>query len=145
MTMRIFSLAILLAASLSWSQDSRGTITGRVKDQSGAVIAGASVVVTNAAMGNISNLSTSTEGLYRATFLSPGVYSVEVTSAGFKKSLRKAVEVRVADRLEINITMEVGGAEQQITVSSENSLLNTESASLGTVVDAKRVDRKSVV
>ena len=137
--MRIFSLAILLAASLSWSQDSRGTITGRVTDQSGAVIAGASVVVTNAAMGNISNLTTSTEGLYRATFLSPGVYSVEVTSAGFKKSLRKAVEVRVADRLEINITLEVGGAEQQITVASENPLLNTESASLGTVVDAKRV------
>ncbi len=50
MTMRIFSLVILLAATLSWSQDTRGTITGRVTDQSGAVIAGASVVVSNAAM-----------------------------------------------------------------------------------------------
>ncbi len=141
MSIRIFSLSVilLLAASFSWSQDTRGTITGRITDQSGAVVAGAAVVVTNSAMGTVSNLTTSPEGLYRATFLSPGLYRIEASAPGFKKSLRNAVEVRVADRLDINITMEIGGAEQQITVVSENSLLNTESASLGTVVDAKRV------
>lgn len=141
MSIRIFALSaiLLLAASFSWSQDTRGTITGRITDQSGAVVAGAAVVVTNSAMGTVSNLTTSPEGLYRATFLSPGLYRIEASAPGFKKSLRNAVEVRVADRLDINITMEIGGAEQQITVVSENSLLNTESASLGTVVDAKRV------
>ena len=63
---------------------------------------------------------------------------MEVTSPGFKKSIR-AVEVRVADRLDVNIALEIGAAEQPVTVSTETPLLNTESASLGTVVDAKRV------
>ena len=60
------------------------------------------------------------------------------SSAGFKKSIR-AVEVRVADRLDVSIALEIGAAEQSVTVSTETPLLNTESASLGTVVDAKRV------
>ena len=142
MRSRIFSLSgfiFLLAASLSWSQDTRGSITGRVTDQSGAVIASATVVVTNTAMGNRSTLNTNADGLYRAIFLSPGLYNIEVTAPGFKKSVRNAVEVRVADRLDINIVMELGASEQQITVVSDNPILNTESASLGTVVDAKRV------
>lgn len=135
----ILVLLCLFMGCLSWGQDTRGAITGRVTDPSGAVIPGASVVVTNTAMGTKTMLETNAEGLYRATFLIPGSYSVEATAAGFKRAVRSAVEVHVADRLDINITMEIGAAEQQITVSVENPLLNTESASLGTVVDAKRV------
>ena len=73
-----------------------------------------------------------------APALSPGAYQVEASSAGFKKSIR-AVEVRVADRLDVSIALEIGAAEQSVTVSTETPLLNTESASLGTVVDSKRV------
>src|SRR4051812_48260822 len=142
MPCRIFSLSaisLLLAASCSWAQDTRGTITGRVTDPSGAVIAGATVVVGNTAMGTKTTISTNSEGLYRAPLLSPGLYDVEVTSPGFKKALRNGVEVRVADRLDVNITLEIGAAEQQVTVTSEIPLMNTESASLGTVVDSKRI------
>lgn len=142
MRSRIFSLGaifLLLTASLSWSQDTRGTITGRVTDPSGAVIAGAAVVVTNTAMGTKATLNTSADGIYRASFLSPGTYEIEVIARGFKRVLRNGVEVHVADRLDINIAMEIGASEQQVTVTSEVPLLNTESASLGTVVDAKRV------
>jgi hypothetical protein len=142
MPSRIFSLraiSLLLAASLSWAQDTRGTITGRVTDPSGAVIAGATVVVGNPATGTRINISTNSEGLYRAPLLSPGIYDVEVTSPGFKTALRSGVEVRIADRLEVNITMEIGAAEQQVTVTSEIPLMSTESASLGTVVDSKRI------
>ncbi len=133
------AIFLMLAASPSWSQDTRGSITGRVIDQSGAVIAGASVIVSNTAMGTKSVLSTSAEGLYRATFLSPGLYNIEVTAPGFKRSMRNAIEVRVADRLDINVTLEIGAAEQAVTVTAETPLMSTESASLGTVVDAKRV------
>lgn len=135
----LFAILCLLTVSSSWSQDTRGTITGRVTDPSRAVIAGSTVVVTNTAMGTKATLSTNGEGLYRAPLLSPGIYEIEVSSPGFKKAVRSGVEVRVADRLDINITMEIGASEQQVTVSSDVPLLNTESASLGTVVDAKRV------
>ena len=133
-----FSL-VILATSFVWSQDTRGTITGRVTDQSGAVITGASVIVTNPAMGNKSVLNTSADGLYRATFLTPGFYNIEVTAPGFRKSVRNLVEVRVADRLDINIMLELGSSEQAVTVTTEAPLLNSESASLGQVIDSKRV------
>ncbi|MDE3164326.1 MAG: carboxypeptidase regulatory-like domain-containing protein, partial [Acidobacteriota bacterium] len=139
---RIFSLSVmlcLLAAVSGWAQDTRGSITGRVTDPSGAVVGGAGVVVTNTAMGTKTAITTSADGIYRAPLLSPGMYDIEVSAAGFKKALRAGVEVRVADRLEVDIPLEIGASEQQVTVTSEIPLLNTESASLGTVVDAKRV------
>jgi hypothetical protein len=134
----LIAILCLLAAGTVWSQDTKGTITGRVTDPSGSVIAGAKVVVTNVGMGTKSDLTTNAEGIYLAPALSPGAYQVEASSAGFKKSIR-AVEVRVADRLDVSIALEIGAAEQSVTVSTETPLLNTESASLGTVVDAKRV------
>ncbi len=137
-TFRLASL-ILLASSLAWTQDTRGSISGRITDPSGSVLSGASVAVSNPAMGTRAALITSNDGLYRASFLPPGAYDIEVTAPGFKKAVRSGIRVQVADRLEINIAMEVGAAEQQVTVTSETPLLNTESASAGTVIDAKRV------
>lgn len=141
MPSRLYSLIAisLFSAALSFSQDTRGTIVGRISDQTGAVLPGANVVVTNTAMGTKTALKTSGDGLYQAALLQPGGYSIEVTATGFKKAVRSGIEVHVADRIEVNIVMEIGAAEQQITVTSETALLNTESASLGTVVDAKRV------
>src|ERR1700754_2335264 len=106
MPSRKFSMGavfVLLTASLALSQDTRGTITGRVTDPSGAVIAGASVVVRNTAMGIKSTLTTNSDGIYRAPLLNPGIYEVEATSAGFKKAIRQGVEVRVADNINISI------------------------------------------
>ncbi|MEO8373526.1 MAG: TonB-dependent receptor, partial [Candidatus Solibacter sp.] len=134
----LLAILCLLTAGSVWSQDTKGTISGRVTDPSGSVIPGAKVIVTNTAMGTKTDVTTNAEGIYRAPALNPGEYTVEVTSQGFKKSIRN-VEVRVADRLDISIVLEIGAAEQSVTVSTETPLLNTESASLGTVVDAKRV------
>src|SRR5512133_3705205 len=92
-----FSAIFLLLAALCWSQDTRGTITGRVTDPSGAVIAGATVVVSNPATGTKSTLQSNSEGLYRAPLLQPGTYNIEVSAPGFKKALQSGVEVRVAD------------------------------------------------
>jgi len=124
---------------VAWSQDTRGTISGRVTDPSGAVVPGAQVVVTNVAMGNKTGLTTNADGLYQATFLIGGVYRIEAAAQGFKKVVREGVEVRIAERLEINFALEVGAAEQSVTITEEAPLLNVESASAGTVVDSRRV------
>ncbi|HPT25888.1 MAG TPA: TonB-dependent receptor [Bryobacteraceae bacterium] len=139
---RISSLiaVLILSCGLSaWAQDARGTILGKVSDPSGAVIANAEVVVTNQAMGTKMTLTTNAEGMYLAPLLSPGQYQVEVSSAGFKKALRSGIEVRIADRLDISVTLEVGATDQSVTVTAEAPLLNSETASLGTVIDSKRV------
>ena len=142
MLRRILSLTAILglvSAGIGWSQDTRGTITGRVTDPSGAVVPGATVIVTNTAMGTKATLKTNQDGYYQAPLLNPGMYQVEASLQGFKKAIRDSVEVRVADRLEINLALEIGASEQTVTVTSEVALMSTESASLGTVVDAKRV------
>ncbi|MGA2769194.1 MAG: carboxypeptidase regulatory-like domain-containing protein [Bryobacteraceae bacterium] len=142
MKSRIFPLMALLAlfaGGVIRAQDTRGTITGRITDPSGAVIPSATVVVTNDAMGTKVQQQTGQDGYYHAAFLTPGTYKIEVTARGFKKLVQDAVEVRVADRLEINLTLEVGLSEQSITVTAEAPLMNTESASMGTVVDSRRV------
>ena len=84
MLRRAMSLAALLAMSvMTWAQDTRGTISGRVTDPSGAAVAGATVLVTNTAMGTKENLTTNAEGIYRATFLNPGMYQIEASASGF--------------------------------------------------------------
>ena len=57
--------------------------------------------------------------MYVAPLLPPGMYQIEVTSQGFKKAVRSGVEIRVADRLDISIALEIGTADQQVNVTSE--------------------------
>jgi hypothetical protein len=141
MRYRIFSLFAMLCLLLTagWSQDARGTIMGRISDSSGAVMPGAQVTITNPATGSKLNLTTNNEGMFLAPLLQPGLYSVEAVAQGFKKSVRNGIEVRIGDRLDISLTLEVGAADQSVTVTTDLPLLNSESASLGTVIDSKRV------
>jgi hypothetical protein len=133
------SMLWVAIAATGWSQDARGTILGKVSDPSGALIPGAQVVVTNTAMGTKTTVTTNAEGYYLAPLLMPGTYQVEAAANGFKKAVRKDVEVRINDRLDISFTLEIGASDQTVTVSAEAPLLNTETASAGTVVDSKRV------
>jgi hypothetical protein len=142
MQARRFTLLVilcLLVAASGWSQESRGTILGRITDPSGAVIPGAQVVVTNTAMGTKTTVTTNGEGMYVAPLLPPGIYQVEASNSGFKKAVRNGIELRIADRLDISIALEIGAADQQVVVTGEAPLLQSESASLGTVIDSKRV------
>lgn len=132
-------LASVLFAGMISAQETRGTIMGRIDDPSGAVIPGATVIVTNTAMGTRTTLTANAVGIYQAMFLIPGIYQISVEAPGFKKFVRNEVEVRVNDRLEINATLELGAAGETVTVLAETPLLSTATASVGTVVDMRRV------
>jgi len=135
----LFSVCFLIACAGVWGQETRGTISGLITDPSGAVIPGATVVVTNVAMGTKANLSANENGIYQAPYVLPGIYQVDAASAGFKKIVRENIELRVADHLEVNIELQIGNSDQSVTVTAETPLLNSESASVGTVVDSRRV------
>lgn len=136
----LFCLAMLVTwqGSLT-AQEARGTIVGRVTDASGAAIPGATVTVTSKSMGTKQVITTNESGAYQAPYLIPGLYSITVESQGFNRFLQDNVEIRVNDRIDLPISMQVGATEQSITVSGETPLLNTASASLGQVVDSRRV------
>ena len=140
-------LVILLACAAlvaplqqqSFAQETRGSIVGKVTDQSGAVLPGATVEITNKAMGTKTALVTNDQGFYQATYLLSGLYRIEVQVSGFKKFVRDDVEVRINDRIEVNISLEIGELSQTVSVTGETPLLSNTSASLGQVIDGRRV------
>ena len=87
----------------SYTQDARGSIIGTITDPTGARIPNANVTVVNKAMGAPIKLTTNNSGVYTATYLIPGVYEVRVENQGFKKAVRGNIELRVNDRLEIDV------------------------------------------
>ena len=135
-TLASLAMAALLAAPVA-AQDARGTITGTVRDGSGGVIPGATITITNTAMGTTVTVVTNEQGLFSAPFLIPGAYRVTAELSGFKKAARD-VDVRIADRLEVNLGLEAGISET-VTVTADTPLLETATASLGNVVDSRRI------
>ena len=132
-------VCVLGFTSSSAGQDPRGAIQGRVVDSSGGALPGTTVMVTNTANGTANTAVTDAEGRYSIPFITPGTYDVVVELTGFKRAERKTVEVRIADRLELDFSLEVGGLEETVTVDGGTPLLETRSASQGQVIDEKRI------
>jgi hypothetical protein len=132
--------ALFLAIALSaFGQDTRGSILGRVTDPTGANVANAEVHVANLATGVAVTAKTNDSGNFVAPYLIPGVYTVTAELAGFKKFIRDNVQVRVNDSVEVNMTLTVGDVAESVEVRAETPLLSTAEASLGQVVDERRV------
>ncbi|MCZ2080247.1 MAG: TonB-dependent receptor [Bryobacteraceae bacterium] len=121
------------------AQDARGSIVGRVADPSDAVIAGAEVRATNVATGVAAVTRTNDAGNYVLAYLLPGRYTVEVEIAGFKKFVRQGIEVRVSDTVTIDALLEIGSQAETVQVTAETPLLETADASMGQVVDERRI------
>ncbi len=126
------SLLFCLASALS-AQEVRGTILGRVTDPTGGVVAGARVRAVNIDSNVAIPAETNSEGNYEAPYLLPGRYRVVVESAGFKTAIREIIEVRVADRLSVDVQLEVGDVAESVVVTGEAPLIDTASASVGKV------------
>ena len=132
-------LLLALSSVVANAQDSRGAIVGRITDASGAVVPGADVRATNAATGVVASSKTNESGNYTLPYLMPGIYSVSSEATGFKKFVRENIQVRITDSVELNIQMAVGDVTESVEVTAETPLLQTAEASLGQVVDERRV------
>ena len=130
---------VCLAVPMAWGQEARGTIRGRITDAQDAMVPGATVQVTNLATGLTTNLKSNEQGIYQALYLPLGMYRITAEAAGFKRVVRENIEVRVNDRLDINLVLEVGAVTETVTVEAETPLLETSSSATGQVVDARRV------
>jgi hypothetical protein len=131
--------AALAAATAAIAQTSFGSVVGTVTDPTGATIPGARVVLTN----NGSNLSQTTEagpaGTYTFLNLAPGSYSITVTSTGFKTASSPEVDVTVGGTTRVDEALPPGQVSETITVSASNQSLQTDSASLGGVVEGRQL------
>ncbi len=123
----------------AFAQVDTGTISGTVRDQSGAVLPGAPVKIENPSTGTIHQLITNDQGLYSAPDLKAGVYEVSASAPNFETVKQTGIELRVQDRLSINFTLNLGQSKTSVSVESKVSALETETSSVGQVVEESQI------
>ena len=128
----------LMSIPLS-AQESRGAISGRVVDPSGAVIAGAEVRAINQETSVAASARTNEAGNYSIPFLAPGVYKVTADFSGFKKTEKPGIEVRVGDVLSVELRLEVGSSAETLEVKGGAPLLEASNVTLGQVVQERQI------
>jgi hypothetical protein len=126
-------LATLIAVPV-FAQLPTATILGVAKDSSGAVLPNATITITNVDTDLKRTVSTGDDGTYRVPELPVGHYEVRGEHAGFKTETQRGITLAVTDQAVINFTFEVGSSQQEVTVSAEVSVVNTQDATLGGLV-----------
>ena len=135
----LYVLSAFVLYSVCPAQETRGSIRGRVSDTSGAVIPSAAVRAINSATNVAVSSQSNAEGSYVIPYLLPGTYTLKAELAGFKTFVRENIEIRINDIINIDVPMEIGQISDSVTVSAETPLLESTSASLGQVIDQRRV------
>jgi hypothetical protein len=133
------TIVIALTASMS-AQVDNGAITGIVRDSTGAVLRGASVVIRNLATDVAITVQTNSDGSYQVLALIPGQYSVEVTAQGFGPARNPSVDVHVQTRAQVDFALTVGAMQQQVEVEASGNQLQTQTADVGVVVASKQIN-----
>ena len=133
-------LIALFAVTFAAAQSTNGTVSGIVLDPSGKAIPGADIEIVNDATGVRYPGKTNAEGIYAMPNLPPGSYRMQVSKIGFKALIKPDIVLNVQSALAINFTLPVGAASETLTVKGGAPLINTESATVSTVVDRQFAD-----
>jgi hypothetical protein len=137
----LLSIGILASTSLSlFGQNTYGSIAGAVTDTSGATVTDANVTLTNLGTQEKRTQSSGADGLFTFVNLFPGQYRIDVEKQGFKHFVRADVTVDVQQSTRVDAALQVGEVSQVVEVTSATPLLQTESSSLGTVVDQREAN-----
>ncbi len=135
----VFGLLILSWPERLPAQSELATLTGTVSDRTGAVLVGAKVRVTHEATNLSTVAETNESGRYFIPSLKPGVYTVSASHAGFKTLVNSGVTLQVNQTARLDLTLEVGEVSEQVTVSAEAPLLQSETSSRGAVIDQRTI------
>lgn len=133
-------LLLLFSAALALSaQTPTGQILGNIKYPTGLSVPDAQVVVLNEATGQRIEARSNAAGDYIVPAVNSGEYSVSAEKEGFKKSVRKVISVSSFQNVRVDVTLEVGSVTQSVVVSGDAPLVDTRTATVGTLVDDKRI------
>ena len=127
----LVTAAVLLVVGTAHAQQGTGELRGKVVDAQDAVLPGVAIVAKNEASGQFRELVSGADGSFFMSALTPGLYELSAELSGFKKYQRKGVRVEVGKTVSIEVQLEVGGIEQQVTVTAESPLVDTTSKQLG--------------
>lgn len=131
-------LLLVSPAALLWAQ-SGSSISGVVKDESGAVLPGVSIEVRNVGTGLSRSVVTDDEGRYRVPELLPGAYEVQASLEGFQSLVRGGINLTVGRQAIVDIALKVGAISEKVTVTGEAPLVETASSALSGLVDEQQI------
>ena len=132
-------LTSLLLATVAFSQGSQtGGITGVVTDPQGAVVPGVTINVINESTGTAERtMTTSADGSYAVTLLTPGAYRLEITASNFKQSAISGVQVRINETTRLDVTLSVGNVQEKVEITATPSLINPVSPAMGQAINSQ--------
>jgi hypothetical protein len=136
----IFVYFSLLSCAAAFCQTDTATISGYITDQSGALLPGAAIALTNVETDIRVTQSSNGSGLYVFTNVKPGRYRIVVEKASFREIALTDLQVNVQDLLSRNFRMQVGAVGESVTVIGNAAYINTSSGTVSTVVDQHFVD-----
>jgi hypothetical protein len=138
----VLLLVVCAGSALSaWAQStSTGTVAGSVTDPSGAVVADASVTLTDTATNIARPTTTNATGRYVYVDVNPGIYNLTVNKAGFETTKTENQEVKVGASITVNLTLQVGGANVVVEVSAVGNELQTMNATVGNTITNLTID-----
>src|SRR5438045_2029926 len=135
----VVTLFVLATALTVLGQQTTGSLNGTVVDPSGATVAGATISVVNNATGAERGAVSSTAGTFDLQALQPGTYTITVDAKGFKRAVSRDIVVSVATTAQVNIPLEVGSANETVTVTAAQEVINTTTPSITNVVNTRQV------
>jgi hypothetical protein len=138
----VFGALVILFLTCTglWAQaTSSAQISGTVKDQSGAVLPGTEIQVTQTATGAVRNAVSGEDGAYVITNLPIGPYMLEVTLSGFRTYVQTGIVLQVNSSPTVNAVLEVGQVSETVEVQADAAMVETRSTGVGTVIDNSRI------
>lgn len=130
---------VTMASGVLHAQATTGTILGSVKDQSGAVLPGATLTITNTETGITRSAVSGGKGEYRIPALPVGMYEIRTELSGFQSGVRKGIVLSVGQEAVVDFTLGVGNVSEQITVTGDAPLIETTTSTVSGLVDPKQM------
>jgi hypothetical protein len=127
------------------SQEVSAGITGRVTDPSSAAIVGAAVTAKDLDRGTLWPTRTNEDGIYAFPRIPAGDYEISVESPGFKKFVQERLHLDVNQRARVDVPMQIGAAQESISVTADAALLQTDTTQVGTQINPLTIDHAALI
>jgi len=135
-----FAFCFFAAAACILPQGGESTeILGIVEDSSGAVIPGVAIKAKHVSTGQERKATTGESGVYVLSFMQPGEYTLTADKPGFKTEVRTGLGLQLNQKARVNFILPVGAVAENVEVSAAGVILNTDDATIGNVVEQKRI------